>query len=259
MIFLIFLIFLFAGCSSPVGYDHPNTYNHIKVTKVIDGDTVRLSNGKLLRYIGMDTPEVRIRKRGRFIYDPQPFSLEAKEMNRKLVENKFVRVELDVEKLDTYGRILGYCFVGDTFVNNELIKEGLAVLYTKPPDVKYTKIFIESQEQARSLHKGIWGNYKVVSSRDAHKFINQIRRVRGIVLDAYKSKRVVHLNFGRDYRTDFTVVIFNDCLKFFRAKGIEPEVYYIGKQVEVWGRIREYNGPEIIVSLPYQIRVLDEK
>jgi len=206
----------------------------------------------------MDTPEVRIRKQGKFVYNPQPFSLEAKRMNQKLVENKFIRVEFDVEKLDAYGRLLGYCFVGDTFVNNELIKDGLAVLYTKPPNVKYTKVFIKSQEEARRLHKGLWGSYKVVSSDDAYKFTNQIRRVRGRVLNTYKSRKAVYLNFGRDYKTDFTVVIFNDCIKFFRAKDIEPQVFYKGKEVEVWGRIREYNGPEIIVSVPYQIKVLDE-
>jgi len=259
VIFLLFFIFLFTGCYAPAGNNHTSVYNHIKVKKVIDGDTIILSNGKHLRYIGLDTPEVRIRKRGKFIYDPQPFSLEAKKMNKKLVENKFIRVEFDVEKLDTYGRILGYCFVGDTFVNDELIKEGLAVLYTKPPNVKYTKVFIESQEQARSLHKGLWGVYEAVPSSDAYKFINQIRRVRGRVLNTYKSRKVVYLNFGRDYKTDFTVIIFNDCLKFFRVKGIEPQVFYAGKEVEVWGKIREYNGPEIIVSMPYQIKVLDEE
>ena len=258
MRFLLLFILLFAGCS-PSSDSRGSSYNHIKVIKVIDGDTIILSNGKHLRYIGMDTPEVRIRKNGKFVYDPQPFSLEAKKLNQKLVENKFIRVEFDVDKFDTYNRILGYCFVGDKFVNEELIKEGLAVLYTRPPDVKYTETFIKAQNYARRLHKGIWGNYNVVSSDDAYKFINQIRRVRGKVLNTYKSKKVVYLNFGRDYRTDFTVIIFNDCLKFFRDKGIEPEVFYKGKRVEVWGRIREHNGPEVIVSVPYQIKVLNGK
>ncbi len=258
MIYLFLLIFLFTGCSPSFTAGSADAYNHIKVIKVIDGDTIILSNGKHIRYIGMDTPEVRIRKSGRFVYDPQPFSLEAKNLNKKLVENKFVKIEFDVDKTDTYGRMLGYCFVGDTFVNNELIKKGLAVLYTRPPDVKYTKLFIKSQDYARRTRKGLWGNYKPVSSSEAYKFINQIRRVRGKVLSTYKSKKAVHLNFGKDYKTDFTVIIFNDCLKFFTAKNIEPQAFYKGKEVEVWGKIRKYNGPEIIVSTPYQIKVLNE-
>lgn len=252
MIYLFLFTLLFTGCSQPAGY------NHIKVTEVIDGDTVRLSNGKLLRYIGLDTPEVRVRNKGKFVYNPQPFSLEAKGLNKKLIENKFIRVEFDVEKLDSYGRILGYCFRKDMFINAKLIEEGMAVLYTKPPNVKYTELFIKAQEEARRLRKGLWGTYESISSNDAYKFINQIRAVEGRVLSTYKSSKVVYLNFGSNYKTDFTVIIFNDCLKFFRDKGIEPEAFYRNKLVKVWGRIREYNGPEIIVCMPYQIKVMNE-
>ncbi len=252
MISLFFLIFLLSCSYTPC-------CNHIKVIQVIDGDTVKLSDGRLLRYIGIDTPEVRVREKSRFVYNPQPFSLEAKELNRKLVENKFVRVEFDIEKFDVYGRMLGYCFVDDIFVNARLIEEGLAVLYTKPPNVKYTDLFVTLQKKAQALHKGIWGAYEVVSSNGAYNFINQIRTVKGKVKGVYTSKKAVFLNFGEDYRKDFTVVIFNDCLGFFKEKNINPLTFYRDKEIKVWGRIREYNGPEIIVCNPSQIEVVNEK
>jgi len=121
IIFLGFLLILCA-CSQD--------YSSIGVLEVIDGDTIKLSNGRLLRYIGLDTPETRIKKDGQFIYSPQPFGEEAKEYNRKLVQGKTVRIEFDVQNKDKYGRLLGYCFVGDTFVNEKLIESGYAVLYT---------------------------------------------------------------------------------------------------------------------------------
>ena len=177
MIFLIFLIFLFAGCSSPVGYNHPNAYNHIKVTKVIDGDTVRLSNGKLLRYIGLDTPEVRIRKRGRFIYDPQPFSLEAKEMNRKLVENKFVRVEFDVEKLDNDSSMLVHHFKEYSWWESIIVDESpyasfhysvhndnnqLYIVYSKPTEENVGEIlFSQTGLVTKTNHYTNYKNFNI--------------------------------------------------------------------------------------------------
>ncbi|MBU2266019.1 MAG: nuclease, partial [Candidatus Omnitrophica bacterium] len=66
----------------------------------------------------------------------------------------------------------------------------------------------------------------------------------------------VFLNFGQDYKTDFTVVIFNNSLGAFRQQGIDPVSFYRDKTVSVSGRIREYNGPEIIVNTPYEIEII---
>ncbi len=246
--FLPFLSLLFLACS----VQFP-----LKVIEVVDGDTVRLSNGKILRYIGVDAPEIRIREEKGFLYKPQPFALEAREFNRKLVENKPVRLELDIEKMDRYGRLLAYCFVDDIFVNAELLKEGYAVLYTKPPNLKYQDLFVRLQKEARQQKKGLWGAYEVISEKEAHLYINQIRTVRGKVLKTRQSKRCIFLNFGQDYKKDFTVVIFKENLKYFFERGIDPLNFYKGKIVEVTGKIREYNGLEIIVSYPAEINVIN--
>jgi len=115
------------------------------VKRVIDGDTVELANGEKLRYIGIDTPEKE-----------DPFYQEAKDFNRNLVEGKKVKLEFDVQKKDKYGRLLGYIYVGDIFVNAELLKAGMAVLYTYPPNVKYVDYFTEIQKEARQHKKGVW-------------------------------------------------------------------------------------------------------
>ena len=250
-IFFLSLFLFFTACSQP------QDYSSIKVLEVIDGDTVRLSNGKLLRYIGLDTPEVRTKRNGKFEYNPQPFSLEATEYNRKLVEDKIIRVEFDLEKKDKYGRLLGYCFVDNIFVNAKLIEQGYAVLYTRVPNVKYSKEFVASQKQARLNRKGLWFNFKTVSASKAHMYVNQIKAVKGKVLNAHKSDKCVYLNFGQDWRNDFTGVIFNDTLAAFAKEGIDPVVFYKNKEIEIIGRIKEYNGPEIIINSPSQIRVLD--
>jgi len=250
---LFFLsLFLILACSQV-------DYSQVKVLKVVDGDTIKLSNGRLLRYIGLDTPEVRIKdKNGDFKYMPQPFSLEAKEFNRKLVDGKDIRIEFDFEKTDRYGRLLGYCFVDETFVNAKLVEQGYAVISTIPPNVKYVEFFIAAQKKARKMKKGLWGGFPTLDHSQASQYINQIRRVEGVVVDSYQSTKCVFLNFGQNYKNDFTVVIFNKALSAFSRDGIDPVNFYIGKKIGVSGKIREYNGPEIIVNSPYEIEILEE-
>jgi endonuclease YncB( thermonuclease family) len=252
--YLSFCLLFLLSCTPP--HENFNDYSYIKVIEVIDGDTVKLANGKMLRYIGIDTPEIRIKKGSRFIYSPQPFAKEAEELNRDLVENKFVKIEFDIEKTDKYNRLLGYCFINDTFVNAKLIEEGFASIYTKPPNVKYTDFLINLQRKARKNKKGLWGAYEVIDHTQAHLYINQIRSVKGRVLTTYKSKSCIFLNFGQDYKTDFTIVIFNDSFKYFYDAGINPLTFYKGKTVEVRGKIKDYNGPEIIVSSPGEIDII---
>jgi len=234
----------------------------IRVKEVIDGDTIVLENGRILRYIGIDTPEVRRRVGERWISDPQPFGLEAKEFNRKLVEGKYVRLEFDVQKVDRYRRLLGYCFVptedGDEiFVNAKLLEEGYAVLFTHPPNVKYVGLFVSLQKKAREEKKSIWKEESVISSDNAYKYIGKIKTVEGRVLNIHEGEKAIHLNFGRDWKKDFTVVVFKKDLSNFTNNGIYPSKDYQNRFIRVTGLIKEYNGPEIIVSHPSSIEVIE--
>ena len=93
---------------------------------MIDGDTIELGDGRLVRYIGVDAPEARRKVGERWIVDPEPFSRAATEANRQLVEGKAVRLEYDVQTHDRYGRWLAYVYVGERMVNEELLASGYA-------------------------------------------------------------------------------------------------------------------------------------
>lgn len=123
------------------------------VERAVDGDTVVLSTGQRVRYIGVDTPE---------LHHPQKpieaYAREAKEFNRKLVEGKTVRLEFDVERYDKYRRLLAYIYLPDgTFVNAELVRQGYAHTLTIPPNVKYADLFVKCQQEARENNRGLWG------------------------------------------------------------------------------------------------------
>lgn len=124
--------------------------------RVIDGDTVELAGGRLLRYIGIDTPEVRRRVGEDWVDDPQPYGLAATQANRRLVEGKTVRLEYDVQTYDRYGRLLAYVYVDGVFVNAELIRLGFAQPMTIPPNVKHAEAFREAAGEARREQRGLW-------------------------------------------------------------------------------------------------------
>jgi micrococcal nuclease len=127
-----------------------------RVRRVIDGDTVELAGGRLLRYIGIDTPEVRRRVGEDWVDDPQPYGLAATQANRRLVEGKTVRLEYDVQTYDRYGRLLAYVYVDGVFVNAELIRLGFAQPMTIPPNVKHAEAFREAAGEARREQRGLW-------------------------------------------------------------------------------------------------------
>ena len=130
--------------------------DHAKVLRVIDGDTIELADGRLVRYIGIDTPEFRRREGSRWVVDPEPFSREAMQANQRLVGGKTVRLEYDVEIADRHGRLLAYVYVDGTMVNAKLLEEGYAHLLTIPPDVKYAARFRQVAQDARTHKRGLW-------------------------------------------------------------------------------------------------------
>lgn len=140
------------------GFPHLDSPTDLEgvVGRVIDGDTIELSNGVRIRYIGVDTPELRRRKNGYWVYRPQRLAEEAWAFNQSLVEGKRVRLEYDEERTDDYHRELAYVFVGDLFVNAELIRSGYARVFLQPPNLKYSTLFLEIQEQAKDQQRGIW-------------------------------------------------------------------------------------------------------
>jgi len=126
------------------------------VTRVIDGDTIELASGEKVRYIGVDTPETHRRSGARWVTVHEVYGKEAEAFNRQLVEGRDVRLEFDVQPRDKYGRLLAYVYVGDTFVNAELLRQGYAHLLTIPPNVKHADFFQQLVREAREAERGLW-------------------------------------------------------------------------------------------------------
>jgi micrococcal nuclease len=85
------------------------------------------------------------------------YGTESKNYLKGLLQNKRVQLVKDVDSLDRYGRTLSYVYLEDgTFLNAELVKNGYAQIMTIPPNVKFAKLFLELQQEAREQERGLW-------------------------------------------------------------------------------------------------------
>jgi micrococcal nuclease len=125
----------------------------VKVSRVVDGDTIELTNGQKVRYIGIDTPETKDPRK-----DVECFGLEATVRNKQMVEGMDIQMEKDVSETDRYGRLLRYVYVNGVMVNDVLVREGYAEASPYPPDVKYQDWLEKSEQEARDSNKGLWGD-----------------------------------------------------------------------------------------------------
>ena len=108
------------------------------VEKVIDGDTILVKMNNIfyeVRYIGVNSPEFDSPQEGAAQY--------ATNINRELVQGKTIWMVKDVRERDKYQRLLRFVFVGDTLVNYELVRSGVAEIKDYPPDLSCQKLFKE--------------------------------------------------------------------------------------------------------------------
>jgi len=156
------------------------------VERVIDGDTLKLTNGETVHLIGIDAPETDRDKAAQLIMGTDQdletmtkMGQEAMEFVKKWFGGKEIHLKLDVQERDKYGRLLAYAYeflceepcdaayiegfhqskTGNsfyTFVNATIIKSGYASPLTIPPNVKYADLFQKLYQEARDAKRGLW-------------------------------------------------------------------------------------------------------
>ena len=131
-----------AGCVRSVA-----TADECRVERIADGDTFYCRDGRKVRLIGIDTPELAQGPDGRL-------ALEA--LRRLLPRGGTVRLELDAAPEDRYGRTLAHVWAGGRLVNEAMVRGGWAVLYTVPPNVRYVRRLERAQHEARAAGAGLW-------------------------------------------------------------------------------------------------------
>lgn len=145
------------AAAAPV-LDAADSLHEGTVVNVDDGDTIDVRLGdriERVRYIGMDAPEVP-----HYGVGGARGGEAAARLNRSLVGGRRVRLELDVEQRDHYGRLLAYIWVDGVMINVELVRRGYARALRIPPNVRYQRAFAAAEAEARAARRGLWATGK---------------------------------------------------------------------------------------------------
>ena len=141
--------FLISGCGAGPEQDSASG-DHARVTKVTDGDTIRLGELGPVRLIGIDTPEV--------YGGEECFGRQASAFARRLLPlGTRVRYRVGVDERDPYGRLLAYVWLPDgRMLNRVMVEEGYAQPLTIPPNVEFAEVFRRAARAARQAGIGLW-------------------------------------------------------------------------------------------------------
>jgi micrococcal nuclease len=143
----------------------------VAVKRVNDGDTVTLADGRLVRYIGVDAPEIDHERN-----TAEPFGFDARSRNIELIGSRRIRLEFDIERFDDYGRTLAYVFLPDgSMVNEKLLQSGTAHCLYRMPNVKHEARLLKAQREAMQERRGMWREWRekegrYVGSRNSRRF-----------------------------------------------------------------------------------------
>ena len=124
----------------------------VRISWVADGDTAVLEDGRHVRYIGVDCPEIDHAN-----HRAAPMGYAARDLNRHLTGGWQLRLVFDRDRFDRYGRTLAYVYRRDgLFINGELLEKGYAWVLSRYPNVTQAQTLLAVQRTAMQNGRGIW-------------------------------------------------------------------------------------------------------
>ncbi len=186
-----------------------------------------------------------------------PLADAASKALESLVRGKTVRLDPTAEGPDRHGRLAAHVFLEDgTWIQGEMLRLGLARVRTRPDENRRARDMLAIEDGARKGRIGIWGHpfYAVRGPLGLERFVGTFQVVEGTVVDAALVKGRAYLNFGADWRDDFTVSIAPRNLKRFAEAGLDP-LAAKGRLVRVRGWLESRNGPMIAATHPEQLEL----
>ncbi len=225
-----------------------------KVAVVIDGDTLWLEHGEKIRLIGIQAPEIFHDGR-----PPEAYAEAAREVLQLLAMGQQAEVQLNTPPTDRYGRFLGDVYVGGQSLSLKLLESGAARIYLFADNHLPTAPLFAAEATARAANIGLWRlpEYALRNPENAKDYLGTYQLVRGKIVNVAKVGKWIYVNFGQDYRTDFTAMIPVKREKAFNKAGLNL-LRLGGKTVELRGWLESLNGAAMRLEHPAQLQVLDE-
>lgn len=235
-------------------------------TRVIDGETLQVDGGTEVRLIGALSP------RGFDAASPAggwPLAEEARATLERLVAGHAVSLVVVGRRMDRYGRLLAQVLVNakgerqaPLWVQGEMLERGLARAYALEGSTLCLNEMIARESIARQAARGLWAEpvYAVRGAEDTSallRFAGTFQLVEGKALRVGPARGSLYVNFGEDWRQDFTVLIRERAVRAAAGSGLDP-MSLTGRRIRVRGWLERRGGPLIEAVHPAAIEVLPD-
>lgn len=237
-----------------------------EVSFVIDGDGLILKSGLKVKLAGIEAPQLAWPEQNR---DAFPLADEAREFLDQLVKGKPVGLYYGGKDRDRYDRALAQVWLLDDtggreiWLQQAIVDAGYARVYSWPDQTLDISKLYTAERSARKARRGIWNNRRTKSFYKIRKpdpnplaqFVDSMQLVEGIIVSTADVRGTVYLNFGSDYKTDFTIGIGKKHVRSFADAGLDP-IGLEGARVRVRGWMELQNGPMIWINDPRRLEII---
>ena len=214
--------------------------------EALSGDVIKLDDGREVRLLGIKAAGNKAKDHLQSLLDQQTLVLE------NGVFDRYGRIAADVYAQPAAGDRI--------WLQGNMLAAGLAFVYPPTGTEPHVGDLLALENPARLAHVGLWNEarYSVLDAAEPRTIrYGHYAFVQGVVVKAERVKSMFYLNFGENWRTDFTIAIAAHDLRLFRNAGLDPAAYQ-GKTIRVRGWVKRNFGPMITVTHPSQIEVLGE-
>ncbi len=230
-----------SDCARPSGAPHT-------IAEIVDGRTILLEDGQTIVLAGLEAPRPEDAKRTLSnLIGMQPLNLASE------------------PHIDRHGRLIAQAFLdgpqGPVWLQGQMLDRGLARVLPDRDDEACLAALLKREMAARAAGQGIWADarYQVLRADDPAaltRLKGTFQIVEGTVLSVSDRTARLYINFGEDWRSDFTVTTDGRTASSLKANGFDP-LALEGKRIRIRGWIDEFNGPQIELTTAGQIELLD--
>lgn len=223
-----------------------------ELVRVLDGETLLLDDGREVRLIGALPPA---------------HARDAAQVLQELTANRSVVLRYEGRRQDRYGRVLAQVFApGETgdpvWIQERLVGGGYARAYALPGNTSCIATLLAAEETARSDRRGLWksGVFHILQADDTRSLLTlsgHFAIVEGHVSSVSSTQRTTYLNFGPDWKRDFTASLSRGLVEAAQD-GAARVSAFAGKRIRVRGWIERRNGPMVVLNSLDEIEVLDD-
>lgn len=229
-----------------------------QVEEIIDPLRLRLQDGRIVQLAGIDIPDLTP-------YDSGAIGLATMDFLKEKLTKKRVKLYQGKDAKKDRTNRMGYHIAhlvektGDTWIQGALLEAGLARVRPDSENTEMAEAMMALEGAARAEKRGLWADeaYAVLRPETAARALHNWGIVEGTIRASAMAKNTVFLNFGADWRTDFTIGLPSDTRRKLINEGIDP-LQLGGKHVRVRGWIESYNGPYIKLDNPVWMEILPD-